>query len=112
MVKGRDPAGLDCEATAFATKPLAIVAAPDHALVRRKKLPFSALTDYKFVVREEGSGTRAATERMFAAHQMLIRVAMEMPSNKTIKQAVIAGMGLKLDLRGLGVHSRARSPEH
>jgi DNA-binding transcriptional LysR family regulator len=63
-------------------------------LVRRKKLPFSALTDYKFVVREEGSGTRAAMERMFAAHQMPIRIAMEMPSNETIKQAVMAVMGL------------------
>ena len=94
VVMGRAPAGLDCEATAFATNPLAIVAAPDHALVRRKKLPFSALADYKFVVREEGSGTRAAMERLFAAHQMPIQIAMEMPSNETIKQAVMAGMGL------------------
>jgi DNA-binding transcriptional LysR family regulator len=94
VVMGRAPADLDCEAIPFATNPLAIVAAPDHALVRRKKLPFSALADYKFVVREAGSGTRAAMERLFAQHHMPIQIAMEMPSNETIKQAVMAGMGL------------------
>jgi DNA-binding transcriptional LysR family regulator len=94
VVMGRAPADLDCEATAFATNPLAIVAAPDHPLVRRKKLPFSALADFKFVVREEGSGTRAAMERLFAEHKVPIQIAMEMPSNETIKQAVMAGMGL------------------
>jgi DNA-binding transcriptional LysR family regulator len=94
VVMGRVPAGMDCEAIAFATNPLAIVAAPDHALVRRKKLPFSALADYKFVVREEGSGTRAAMERLFNEHKMAIPIEMEMPSNETIKQAVMAGMGL------------------
>ncbi len=100
VVMGRAPADIDCEATAFATNPLAIVAAPDHPLVRRKKLPFSALADYRFVVREEGSGTRAAMERLFALHQTPLVMQMEMPSNETIKQAVMAGMGLSfLSLR-------------
>ena len=60
VVMGRAPSDLDCEAIPFATNPLAIVAAPDHALVRRKQLPFSALGEHRFVVREPGSGTRAA----------------------------------------------------
>jgi DNA-binding transcriptional LysR family regulator len=94
VVMGRAPANLDCEATAFATNPLAIVAAPDHTLVRRKQLPFSALADYRFVVREEGSGTRAAMERLFQENKTPLNVEMEMPSNETIKQAVMAGMGL------------------
>jgi len=94
VVMGRAPSDLDCQATPFATNPLAIVAAPDHALVRRKKLPFSALGDYTFVVREEGSGTRAAMERLFAHHKTPLKIQMEMPSNETIKQAVMAGMGM------------------
>jgi DNA-binding transcriptional LysR family regulator len=94
VVMGRAPADLDCEAIPFATNPLAIVAAPDHPLARRKQLPFSALGDYRFVVREEGSGTRAAMERLFAQHNTPLKVEMEMPSNETIKQAVMAGMGL------------------
>ena len=94
VVMGRAPGDLDCEAIPFATNPLAIVAAPDHPLARRKQLPFSALADYRFVVREEGSGTRAAMERLFAQHNTPLKVEMEMPSNETIKQAVMAGMGL------------------
>ncbi|MEI8170404.1 MAG: LysR family transcriptional regulator [Rhodoferax sp.] len=100
VVMGRAPADLDCEATPFATNPLAIVAAPDHELVRRKKLPFTVLGDHRFVVREAGSGTRAAMERLFAEHQTPLKVVMEMPSNETIKQAVMAGMGMSfLSLR-------------
>lgn len=100
VVMGRAPGNMDCEATPFATNPLSIVAAPDHALVRRKHLPFSALGEHRFVVREQGSGTRAAMERLFAQHQTAMDVVMEMPSNETIKQAVMAGMGLSfLSLR-------------
>ena len=102
VVMGRAPANLDCEATSFATNPLAIVAAPDHILVRRKNLPFSTLGEHRFVVREEGSGTRAAMERLFAEHHTPLNVEMEMPSNETIKQAVMAGMGLSfLSMRTL-----------
>ena len=102
VVMGRAPKELDCEATPFASNPLGIVAAPNHALVRRRQLPFSALGDYKFVVREEGSGTRAAMQRVFAQHKTHLHIEMEMPSNETIKQAVMAGMGLSfLSLRTL-----------
>ena len=100
VVMGRSPANMDCQATPFATNPLAILSAPDHALARRKQLPFTALADHGFVVREQGSGTRAAMERLFTEHQTNLKVVMEMPSNETIKQAVMAGMGLSfLSLR-------------
>ena len=94
VVMGRAPSHLDCQATPFATNPLAMVAAPDHPLARRKNLPFHALADYGFLVREEGSGTRTAMQRLFEDHQTALKVVMELPSNETIKQAVMAGMGL------------------
>ena len=100
VVMGRAPKTLDCEATPFATNPLSIVCAPDHTLSRRRHLPFSALGEFGFVVREQGSGTRAAMERLFAQNEIALKVVMEMPSNETIKQAVMAGMGLSfLSLR-------------
>jgi DNA-binding transcriptional LysR family regulator len=100
VVMGRAPNTLDCEAVSFATNPLGIVSAPDHPLSRRKRLAFEMLKDFDFVVREKGSGTRAAMERLFGQHDIPIKVAMEMPSNETIKQAVMAGMGLSfLSLR-------------
>ncbi|MFN4362014.1 MAG: LysR family transcriptional regulator [Hylemonella sp.] len=94
VIMGRAPANIDCEATPFASNPLGIVAPPDHPLVRRKRMPFDALKDQAFVVREHGSGTRAAMERLFEQYEFPIKIAMEMPSNETIKQAVMAGMGL------------------
>lgn len=100
VIMGRAPNTLDCEAIPFATNPLGIVCAPDHPLSRRKRMSFDALKDYSFVVREQGSGTRAAMERIFAQHEVPLKVVMEMPSNETIKQAVMAGMGLSfLSLR-------------
>ena len=94
VVMGRTPAHMDCEAVAFATNPLSIIAPPDHPLVRRKRMGVEALRDALFVVREPGSGTRASMERFFAEHRVPFRMVMEMPSNETIKQAVMAGMGL------------------
>ena len=94
VIMGRAPRNMTTQAAAFATNPMAIVAAPSHALAGRKNLPFSVLADYAFVMRESGSGTRAAMERLFALHEVPLKVAMEMPSNETIKQAVMAGMGL------------------
>lgn len=100
VIMGRAPNTLDCEATPFATNPLGIVCAPDHPLSRRKRAQLDVLKDYGFVVREQGSGTRAAMERLFAQHDLPMKVVMEMPSNETIKQAVMAGMGLSfLSLR-------------
>jgi DNA-binding transcriptional LysR family regulator len=100
VIMGRAPKTLDCEATPFATNPLAIVCAPDHPLSRGKRVQFDQLTDCGFVVREQGSGTRAAMERLFAQHDQPLKIVMEMPSNETIKQAVMAGMGLSfLSLR-------------
>jgi DNA-binding transcriptional LysR family regulator len=100
VIMGRTPTHLDCEATPFSTNPMGIVGAPDHPLSRRKRGAFELLRDHGFVVREPGSGTRAAMERLFAQHDIPIKVVMEMPSNETIKQAVMAGMGLSfLSLR-------------
>ena len=79
-----------CDATPFVTNPMAIVSSPNHPLSRRKRLAFKELEDQEFVVREIGSGTRQAMERLFDEHHIPLNIAMEMPSNETIKQAVMA----------------------
>ena len=94
IIMGRPPDGLDCSSTPFATNPLAVVSAPGHPLSRRKNAPLSILNETEFVVRERGSGTRAAMERVFSEHGITPKIVMEMPSNESIKQAVMAGMGL------------------
>lgn len=94
VIMGRPPEELECVATPFAPNLLGIVAAPAHPLARRKRMKLSELADESFIVRERGSGTRAAMERFFGAHRVKLRSSMEMASNESIKQAVIAGLGL------------------
>ncbi len=102
VIMGRAPDSLDCIATAFATNPLGVISSPEHPLSRRRGAPLSMLDGQEFVVREMGSGTRQAMERLFAANAIEPRIVMEMPSNETIKQAVMAGMGLSfLSLRAI-----------
>ncbi len=91
---GRPPDDSDLVAVPFADHPLVVIAPPGHPLARRRQVPIEALAEETFLVRELGSGTRTAMERFFQERGIPLRVGMEMPSNETIKQAVMAGLGL------------------
>ena len=93
-VMGRAPRELAARAEPFAAHPLAVIAAADHPLAGRRNLAPAAIGNEPFIVREAGSGTRAAMEEFFEAHQLAPPAIMEMSGNETIKQAVQAGMGL------------------
>jgi LysR family transcriptional regulator, low CO2-responsive transcriptional regulator len=93
-IMGRSPQSLDTLAEPFAQNPHVIVAAHDHPLARRRKIPVETLAQESFIVREPGSGTRLAMEKFFEDQQVACRIGMEMASNETIKQAVMVGMGL------------------
>ncbi|MGE5338868.1 MAG: LysR family transcriptional regulator [Gemmatimonadota bacterium] len=93
-VMGRPPKELDTRAEPFAAHPHGIVASPEHPLARRRDIPASMLAGEEFIVREPGSGTRAAMEHYFREHHLSPPQVMEMSSNETIKQAVIANMGV------------------
>lgn len=90
----RPPAQEDTRHEAFAPHPYVIVAAPDHPLAGRGEVAMEELLRHPFVVRERGSDTWQSMEDAFGAHLERLRVAMEIRSTETIKQAVIAGIGL------------------
>lgn len=99
-ISGRPPESADYVSEIFASNPQAFVCAPAHPLSRKKAISYDLLSEYPFVVRERGSGTRARMESCFHEHHVPMDVFMEMPSNETIKQAVMANMGLSfLSLR-------------
>ncbi|MFA7268436.1 MAG: LysR family transcriptional regulator [Sterolibacterium sp.] len=93
-IMGRPPAELDTVADAFAANPLVIIAPPTHALAARRRIAPTALGQETFLIREPGSGTRSAMERFFAEQEVSLAHTFEMSSNETIKQAVMAGMGI------------------
>jgi LysR family transcriptional regulator, low CO2-responsive transcriptional regulator len=94
VIMGRPPRELRTVAEAFAKNPLVLIAAPDHPLASRRHIRLNQLAGESFIIREQGSGTRAAMERVFRERGVPLRVAMEVSSNETIKQAVMAGMGV------------------
>jgi len=103
-IMGRPPTELATRAEPFAAHPHVFVAPVGHPLTQAGPLTPEALRGQGFILREEGSGTRAALEKFLLQARVEPRVTMEMASNETIKQAVIAGMGLSfLSLHTLGL---------
>ena len=94
VIMGQPPAEMDLAAERFMDNPLVVIAPPDHPLVACEHIPLERLPEETFLVREQGSGTRSAVERFFAANQLALSTAMEMSSNEAIKQGVEAGLGL------------------
>lgn len=90
----RPPEGMDTIAEAFAPHPYVIVAAPNHPLVGQRNIPLSDLAEEAFVSREKGSDTWNSMQEGFAGRLSNLRIAMEIKSTETIKQAVIANMGI------------------
>lgn len=91
---GRPPLRIEVTAHRFATHPYVLIAAPEHPLVRFRHIKRKDLVQHRFLVREEGSGTRMVHEHFFRDVGLDLPQAQEMDSNGNIKQAVIANMGL------------------
>jgi LysR family transcriptional regulator, low CO2-responsive transcriptional regulator len=107
-IMGRPPKEMHTRAESFAAHPLVFVAPPGHPLLRGGPHEVGELAPYPIIAREHGSGTRNAMERFFADHRFAPRIAMEMSSNETIKQAVMAGLGLSfLSLHTMGLELRS-----
>src|SRR5215471_7923687 len=94
VIMGRPPRELETVAEPFAKNPLVIIASPTHPLATKRRIKLSQLANEYFLIRESGSGTRASMERVFKERDVPFRVSMEVSSNETIKQAVMADMGL------------------
>lgn len=94
-IMGRPPRDIDVEAYLFGDHPLVIVAPPDHPLARKRDISKEDIAAEKFLVREPGSGTRTSLEIFFAdVPGKNDNLGTEMGSNESIKQAVMAGLGI------------------
>lgn len=93
-IMGAPPADFGTVSSAFAEHPQVIVAYPGHPLASRRRIAPADLAGEMFLIREPGSGTRSAMERFFAGNGVVLGRTMEMSDNETIKQAVMAGLGL------------------
>jgi DNA-binding transcriptional LysR family regulator len=74
--------------------PFVVLARSDHPLAGARSTPFARFAQEPLIVREPGSGTRAVTKRIFAAHGLEPAIRMELGCNDAIKEAVLAGLGV------------------
>jgi DNA-binding transcriptional LysR family regulator len=95
-IMGRPLEDSDVIAEAFAVHPSVLVAAPSHKLAGATALVAQDLAGVGLIAREEGSGTRLLMEHVCATAGIPARIAMTTDSNETIKQAVMAGMGIAI----------------
>ena len=94
---GEPPSKLDLDSRLIMENPLIVIASSQHPIVQKyksKTVPMSEVIKESFVVREEGSGTKAAIRRHFKKYGLDFISSYEMSSNESIKHAVVAGLGL------------------
>jgi len=100
----RPPQDADTLNEPFAPHPYVIVAPRDHPLAAEKRIALARLVREPFVVRERGSDTWQSMAEGFGRHLDKLNIAMQIKSTETIKQAVLAGMGISF----LSAHTVSR----
>ena len=96
-IMGRPPRAPMVRSKAIGVHPMLMIAAPENRLAGKEFVDPDDVLDEVIITREEGSGTRILMVRY------LDRIGegkpyetMEMGSNETIKQAVMAGLGIAM----------------
>jgi DNA-binding transcriptional LysR family regulator len=107
VIAGRPPAIDGLVAEPFLPNPLVVIASPDHVLATQSQVPLARLAGEVFLLREVGSGTRAAVEELFEVAGMPLKIGMVLGHVEAIKRAVAAGLGVSV-LSELAVRREVR----
>lgn len=95
-IMGTPPHDMPVDSVILGDHPQVVIAPYNHRLATQHRVPLSELAGETMLLREAGSGTRALADRLLASESVRPRATMEISSNETIKQAVIAGLGVAL----------------
>lgn len=102
-IMGTPPREQRTNAAKFARHPMGFVASPNHPLMKKRRITLADVIQANLLVRERGSGTRTAVERLFREEGHSLNFGSEVSSNEAIKSMVSAGLGLGF----LSVHACA-----
>jgi len=94
VLSGHPPGQTAFEVEPFARHPHCLVAARDHPLAGRRQLTWEALRPESFIFREQGSATRQFLEHLLEVEGLQVNADIELQGNETVKQAVMANMGI------------------
>ncbi|KDR56969.1 MULTISPECIES: LysR family transcriptional regulator [Oscillatoriales] len=95
-ILSQPPEDIDLCTKPFLDNPLVVVAPSNHPLVGKTQIPIEALNNEPFIMRESGSGTRRAVQKLFDKSKVSVRVRLELGSNEAIKQAIAGGLGISV----------------
>ena len=94
VIMGLLPDNISLAKHPFVDNPIILIASPQHALAKRENIPLAELSQHAFIHREKGSGTRKAIEEVLLAGSVELTVNMTLGNSETIKQAVMADLGI------------------
>jgi DNA-binding transcriptional LysR family regulator len=84
----------DLEATYWRDDELCLFCAPDHSFAQKTKILDADLCEARWIVREQGSGTRQAFDRAMWGILSNLDLRLELQHTEGIKRAVEAGLGV------------------
>jgi DNA-binding transcriptional LysR family regulator len=86
----------ELESTVFFKDELVAIAPAGHPLLKKRRVSVREICREPFILREEGSGTRAVVERVLRRHGLKIKPLLSLASPEAIKNLVAAGAGIAL----------------
>ncbi len=78
----------------FLPNPIAVIASSKNPLCKKKNLTWDNLSEQRFIMLEEGSGSLYTVQKYLAKYKLNLPKVMTIQSNEAIKQAVIANMDI------------------
>jgi len=106
-VMSKPPEDMDLVDEVFMANPLVAVCASSNPLAKQKALALADLAGQRFILREQGSGTRMAVDQCFKRLKFRPDLRLELGSNEAIKEAVAGGLGISV-LSSHALHGHAR----
>jgi DNA-binding transcriptional LysR family regulator len=90
------PQNMDISVYPFLENPMVVVASCEHPLAKERDIPLERMADEPIIMRETGSGTRRAVQKVFDDRKLSLKIKLELASNEAIKQAVAGGLGISV----------------
>lgn len=95
LIMSQPPDDVPIEKQLFYKDELIVVASPERKF-KGKIQALNALADEDWIIREAGSGTRIVMKKLFKKYKMIPNIAMEVGNNESIKQLIMANMGISI----------------
>ncbi|MFN3234300.1 MAG: LysR family transcriptional regulator [Gammaproteobacteria bacterium] len=95
LIMSQLPQGISLEKKLFYKDELVVAGAKDHPVLK-KNIELKDLENENWIIREPGSGTRIVMQNLFKKHKMTPNITMEVGNNESIKQIIIAGLGISI----------------